>query len=48
VLLDIDEYRRITGSGKSILDLLWDPEAAKVELEIPPRQKYEPRPMEFD
>jgi prevent-host-death family protein len=36
VLLSIEEYRRITGKGKSIGEMLYMPEAAEVEFE-PPR-----------
>jgi prevent-host-death family protein len=36
VLLTVEEYQRITGSGKSIADLLAMPEAAAIEFD-PPR-----------
>ena len=36
VLLTAEEYKRITGSKKSIVDLLAMPEAAEIEFE-PPR-----------
>jgi prevent-host-death family protein len=48
VLLDYDAYRRLTGGGPSILDLLGNAEAAEIELEIPPRLRYEPQPVDFD
>ena len=37
VLLNIEEYKRITGKRRSIADLLAMPELADIELEIPPR-----------
>ena len=36
VLLSIDEYRRLTGAGRRIADLLHAPEAAEFAFE-PPR-----------
>jgi hypothetical protein len=36
VLLTAEEYKRITGSQKNIVDLLAMPEAAEIEFE-PPR-----------
>lgn len=36
VLLSIDEYRRLTGAGARIADLLHAPEAAEISFE-PPR-----------
>ncbi|MDX1654106.1 MAG: type II toxin-antitoxin system Phd/YefM family antitoxin [Candidatus Competibacteraceae bacterium] len=36
VLLSIEDYRRLTGSGESIADLLAMPGGEDVELEIPP------------
>jgi len=35
VLMTIDEYRRITGSGRKIADLLAMPGAEDLELDIP-------------
>ena len=40
VLLTVEEYRKITAGGKTILDLLAMPEAAEVEFE-PPRSRGE-------
>jgi prevent-host-death family protein len=37
VLLNIDEYRRLTGGRMSIADALAMPDGADIELEIPPR-----------
>jgi prevent-host-death family protein len=37
VLLSIEEYQRITGKGRNIVDLLAMPGLADIELEIPPR-----------
>ncbi len=36
VLLNIEEYRRITRTGESIVDLLTLPEAAGIEFEFEP------------
>ena len=36
VLLSIDEYQRIAGKGRSIVELLADPKVAEIEME-PPR-----------
>ena len=36
VLLSIEEYRRLTGGGPSVAELLADPTAAEVEFD-PPR-----------
>jgi prevent-host-death family protein len=47
VLLSIEEYQKIKGKGKSILDLLAMPEAAEIEFE-PPRMGDEfPRPVDW-
>ncbi len=35
VLLSYAEYLRLTGTKPSIVDLLWDPEAAEIEFDIP-------------
>jgi prevent-host-death family protein len=35
VLLDIDEYRKIAARGKSIVEMLWYPEVAEIEVEFP-------------
>lgn len=34
VLMSIHEYQRITGSAKSIVDLLSMPEAAEIDLDV--------------
>jgi prevent-host-death family protein len=48
VLLSIEEYRRITGEKKSILDMLAMPGVAEIDFE-PPRLGGElHRPAEFD
>jgi len=48
VLLSIDEYRRLTGGGKSILDLLaMPPEYADFALELP-RSREPAREFDFD
>ena len=35
VLMSIDEYQELTGGTASILDLLGDKRAAKIEFEVP-------------
>jgi prevent-host-death family protein len=48
VLLSIEEYRKITGRKKNILEALAMPEAAEIEFD-PPRLGGElARPAEFD
>lgn len=37
VLMSVDEYRKLTTSGKTIADLLSMPEMCDVDLEIPSR-----------
>jgi prevent-host-death family protein len=37
VLMSVDEYRKLTTSGKSIADLLSMPEMCDVDFEIPSR-----------
>lgn len=38
VLLNIEEYRRLTGSHRNIVDLLAMPGIEDIELTIPPRR----------
>jgi len=40
VLLSIEEYECLTGRASSIADLLFMPEAADIELELPPRSEH--------
>ena len=47
VLLSIEEYRRLTGQRKSIVEALSMPGLPDIELDIPPRLDL-PRPAEFD
>jgi prevent-host-death family protein len=47
VLLTIEEYRRLSGKHRSIVDALSLPGLADIELEIPRRRDL-PRPVEFD
>jgi prevent-host-death family protein len=47
VLLSIEEYRRIAGKGKNIVDLLAMPGIADIELELPER-KDRPREVDLD
>lgn len=44
-LLNIDEYRRMTGGSKSLVDLLALPEADELELDIEP-VRIAARPLE--
>ena len=45
VLMTIDEYRRLTGTGrKSLAEMLWMPGVDEIELEIPPRNDGPGRP----
>ncbi len=39
VLLTYEEYRRLTEKPQSLLDALWDPASADIELELPDRKK---------
>jgi prevent-host-death family protein len=47
VLLTIEEYRRITGSAASILDLLASEEAAEIDFEPPRFSGRSVRPADF-
>jgi len=47
VLLSIEEYRRITGKRRSIVDALAMPGLADIEVEFP-RSRELARPAEFD
>lgn len=51
VLLSYQAYRALTGSGKSLVDLLSMPPAptnVDDEFDIPPRDKSLPRPLDLD
>jgi prevent-host-death family protein len=47
VLMTINEYRRLTGAGRSIAEALGDPEAAEIDFD-PPRFDDLPRSVDFD
>ena len=47
VLLSIEEYRKITTHGQSIIDLLAMPEAAEIEIEFPRMGEEFPEPADF-
>jgi len=47
VLLSIEEYQRITGEHRSIVDALSMPGLSKIKLEPPPLREL-PRAAEFD
>jgi prevent-host-death family protein len=47
VLLSIEEYRRITGKRRSIVDALSMPGLSDIEVEFPRRREL-PRPANFD
>ena len=38
VLLTYEEYERLTAPSASLLDALWDPASADIEVELPVRQ----------
>jgi prevent-host-death family protein len=46
VLLSIEDYRRITGARRSIVDALSMPGLADIEFD-PPRSRDLPRPADF-
>ena len=46
VLLSIEEYRRLTGKGRSIVDMLAMPGAEGIEFD-PPRIVIEVKPVDF-
>jgi len=48
VLLNIDDYRKVTSDGPTLGELIGNSAAAEIELEIDPRLNYEPCPVEFD
>jgi prevent-host-death family protein len=47
VLLSIEEYRRITGGRRSIVDALAMPGLSDIDVEFP-RSRALPRPAKFD
>jgi prevent-host-death family protein len=47
VLLDVEEYRKITRSGKSIGELLSCPAAAEIDIEFE-KIEFDFKPAEFD
>lgn len=47
VLLSIEEYRRLTGKRRNIVEALSMPELADIEIEFP-RSRELPRPADFD
>lgn len=46
VLLSVNEYEKITGTGKNILDLLAMPEAAALDFS-PPKLKLHSKPVDL-
>ena len=49
VLMSHEQYRRLTGRPQSMLDALAAlPDAADIELEIPPRSTAQRRRVEFE
>jgi hypothetical protein len=46
VLMSIGDYQRISAAGKSVIELLYMPEAAELELEFPSVPDL-PRPPEL-
>jgi PHD/YefM family antitoxin component YafN of YafNO toxin-antitoxin module len=48
VLLNVEEYRKITGDGQTLLEMLWDPAVAELaDLEIPEREIQEFKNVDF-
>ncbi|MBP1151355.1 MULTISPECIES: type II toxin-antitoxin system Phd/YefM family antitoxin [unclassified Methylocaldum] len=47
VLLSIEEYRRLTGKRRNIVEALSMPGLADIEIEFP-RSRELPRPADFD
>ncbi|MCG7987303.1 MAG: type II toxin-antitoxin system Phd/YefM family antitoxin [Candidatus Thiodiazotropha weberae] len=47
VLLSIEEYQRLTGQHRSLVDALSMPGIADIEIELPHSREL-PRPAEFD
>lgn len=47
VLLTIEEYRRLSGEGRSLVEALSMPGLADIEFE-PPRSRDLPRPASFE
>ena len=49
VLLDVDEYRKIAGKGKTLYEALYYPELAKVDPDFEfGKIEFDFRPAEFD
>jgi prevent-host-death family protein len=46
VLLDVEEYRKITHSGKSLTELLFDPAVAEIDFEFD-KIELDFKPVEF-
>jgi hypothetical protein len=49
VLLSLDEYRKVSDKGLSIVDMLWDPAAAALDdIELPKREIQEFKNLDWD
>ena len=48
VLRTVAEYERLAGPKKTIIDMLYDPASADIDLPIPERSKELPRFVDFD
>jgi len=48
VLLNIDDYRKMTTEGPTLGELLGNPAAAAIEFDIEPRRKDSVLSMEFE
>jgi len=48
VLLSLEEYKRVSGKGLTIGDLLGDAAAAEIEFELPKREIQEFRNLDWD
>ena len=47
VLLTVEEFERMKGPRRNILDMLHDPASAHIDLPIPERSKEVPRDIDF-
>jgi prevent-host-death family protein len=49
VLLDVEEYRKITSSGKSLAEILYEPRLAEIDPDFEfEKIEFDFKPAEFD
>jgi prevent-host-death family protein len=48
VLLSFDDYQKLVGAGKSLLEALGDPESENIEFEPPRLEGPVSKPVDFD